>query len=104
MKLIITTKMLEELGACQPGIDDFERITGGKLVCEWTLEKQIELLKTDLRKWFGWAVNNKLLPMWSMFRADLSGANLYRADLSGANVNKYTIFPESFDRKRLEQS
>ena len=122
MKLNITTKMLKNMNACQSGVDDFERITGGKLVCEWTPEMQIELLKTDLRKWFGWAVSNKLLPVWSMSganlswanlsRADLSRANLYRADLSRANLSganlswattdMYTVFPEGFDKSRLD--
>jgi len=117
MKLNITTKMLKNMNACQSGVDDFERITGGKLVCEWTPEMQIELLKTDLRKWFGWAVSNKLLPAWSMSGANLSGANLsranlYRADLSRANLSganlswattdMYTVFPEGFDKSRLD--
>ena len=142
MKLNITTKMLKNMNACQSGVDDFERITGGKLVCEWTPEMQLELLKTDLRKWFGWAVSNKLLPVWSMSganlswanlsRADLSRANLYRADLSRANLSwanlsradlsradlsradltganlswattdMYTVFPEGFDKSRLD--
>ena len=112
MKLKITTQMLRDMNACQSGVDDFERITGGKLVCEWTPEKQIELLKTDLRKWFGWAVFNKLLPEWSMSRADLSGANLSWANLSGANLSganlygattdMYTVFPEGFDKSRLD--
>ncbi len=109
MELKITTQTLKDLRACQEGIDDFVRITGGELICEWTLEKQIELLKTDLRKWFGWAVENKLIPMWSMSGADLYRANLYGADLSGANLyraitNEYTRFPDGFDRKRLEKS
>ena len=127
MKLEIATQMLKDMNACQSGVDDFERITGGKLVCEWTPEKQIELLKTDLRKWFGWAVSNKLLPVWSMSganltganltganlswanlsRADLYSANLYRANLTGANLSwattdMYTVFPEGFDKSRLD--
>jgi len=152
MKLNITTKMLKNMNACQSGVDDFERITGGKLVCEWTPEMQIELLKTDLRKWFGWAVSNKLLPVWSMSGAnltganltganlswanltgaDLSGANLTGANLTGANLSwanlsradlsranlswadlsranlswattdMYTVFPEGFDKSRLD--
>ena len=97
MKLNITTKMLKNMNACQSGVDDFERITGGKLVCEWTPEMQIELLKTDLRKWFGWAVSNKLLPVWSMSGANLSGANL-----SWATTDMYTVFPEGFDKSRLD--
>jgi len=94
----ITKTLLENYNACKEGIKEFEKFfPQGFDLKNWTLEKQLEIIKSDLRKYFGWAVFNGIIPIWSMSRADLSradlsganlyGANLSRADLSGANLS-----------------
>ena len=75
----ITVEDLERLGACKEGIEIFRDIFGDEYVAEWTLEEQINLIRSPLRKYFGWAVNMSLVPMWSMSEANLSGANLSEA-------------------------
>lgn len=87
MKIKITTKQLKKLGACQSGLDDFERVTGGIYEAEWTLEEQLKLLKTDLRKWYSWAVKVNIVPMWGMVGVDLSNTDLSNADLAGINLS-----------------
>lgn len=85
----ITIQQLEELGACDPGKDMFlVHARDGVLdLGEWTREKQINLLvSSPLKKYFGWAVENALLPLWSMAYADLRDADLRDADLRGANL------------------
>jgi uncharacterized protein YjbI with pentapeptide repeats len=87
MKITITVDQLIKLNACQEGIEDFKREFGDSIALDWTPETQIQLIKGSLRKWFGWAVFNKLLPLWSMSGADLSGADLSGANLSGADLS-----------------
>lgn len=90
MNIKVTVKQLNESNACSPGLDLFKSIYGNEAEMEWTPETQIEFLKTSpLKKYFGWAVHYKKIPMWSM-----SGADLSRADLSGVIKNKNTIMPE----------
>ena len=81
----ITTQQLIDLKACPEGIQAFKEVYGDSWIGDWTLDRQLEVIKHDkLRRYFGWAVQNKLMPMWSMHNVDLSGANLSGACLSGA--------------------
>jgi uncharacterized protein YjbI with pentapeptide repeats len=86
MKLKITTKDLEAKNACQSGIDEFMKIYKGKASIDWTVEKQIEIFKTPLGKYVGWAYQNDIIPLWSMRDADLYGADLYGANLCDADL------------------
>ena len=90
----ITINQLREMDACQEGIENFlTAYPKGIWESDWSFDDQIAFIKSPLRKWFGWAVLNKLIPLWSMTRADLSGADLSwadltRADLSGADLSE----------------
>jgi len=81
----ITYQMLLEAGACSDGLKDFEESFPKGFSCEeWTAIHQMVLLSMSLRKWWGWLVNFRFLPAWSMMTANLQGANLQDADLRGA--------------------
>jgi len=85
--MIITTDLLRKHNACKKGVDAFNSIfPNGFDTSEWTKKKQIELYKTELRRYIMWAVSKYLLPLWSMYNANLSGANLSWADLFKANL------------------
>ena len=88
MKTTLTLNQLTKLSACQEGIDTLKKILGDKEEWSenWTLEKQLELFKTPLKRYIMWATTQKLIPLWSMSRANLYGADLSGADLSGANL------------------
>ena len=91
----ITKKLLEEKDACAEGLACFNAtFPDGIDLKDWTAEKQIEVLKSDLRKYIGWAFARGIIPLWSM-----QGANLEGAYLGGAIYDKYTIFPVGFDAK-----
>jgi len=121
----ITKKLLEEKDACAEGLACFNAaFPNGIDLKDWTVEKQIEVLKSDLREYIGWAFVRGIIPLWSMHganlgranleganleganlgraylgRANLGGANLEGANLEGARYNKYTVFPLGFDAK-----
>ena len=101
----ITKKLLEEKEACAEGLACFNAtFPDGIDLKDWTAEKQIEVLKSDLRKYIGWAFARGIIPLWSMQGANLGRANLVRANLEdaylgGAIYDKYTIFPVGFDAK-----
>ena len=101
----ITKKLLEEKDACAEGLACFNAaFPNGIDLKDWTVEKQIEVLKSDLREYIGWAFVRGIIPLWSMHGANLGGAYLGRANLEGANLegaryNKYTVFPLGFDAK-----
>ena len=104
MKIKITLEMLENLGVCKSGYDDFIRVTGGIYEAEWTLDEQLKLLKTDLRKWYYWAVRKNIIPMWSMVGVDLSDTNLNGADLTGVNLSEAYLACSDLSRSRLYTS
>jgi len=73
------------------GIDDFIKTFGNQVEMDWTLKAQLEILRTPMRKWFGWAYEVGLIPLWSMQKVDLSnldmrGANMRWANMSGADM------------------
>jgi len=76
MKITITKEQLMELGACPGGVTDLKEKYGDSVSLDFTYEAQLQIIQGPLRKWFGWCVRKKIIPMWSMSRADLSGANL----------------------------
>ena len=88
MQITITLKTLEDKGACTSGIEDFAKYYGEitEITIEWTRETQIELIKSPMRKHYGWAALKGLVPTWSM-----SGANLYGATLEGATLEGATL-------------
>jgi len=78
----ITKKLLEEKEACAEGLACFNAtFPDGIDLKDWTAEKQIEVLKSDLRKYIGWAFARGIIPLWSMQGANLGRANLVRANL-----------------------
>jgi len=96
--------MLEKLGACRSGIDDFVRITGGVYEAEWTLDEQLRIIKSDLRKWFMWAVIHGLLPLLSMSEVDLSGADLFGANISKADLREADLSRASLSGANLREA
>lgn len=75
-------------------------------ISEWTKEKQIETIKTPMRKYLSWAYYSGLIPYWSMIDSNLSDSDLRGSDLSGSNLSdsvfyysRFTMFPEGFDPK-----
>ena len=101
MKIKITSEMLENLGVCKSGYDDFIRVTGGIYEAEWTLEEQLKLLKTDLRKWYSWAVKVNIVPMWGMVGVDLSNADLSNANLNNINLSDANLSGTNLEFSRL---
>jgi uncharacterized protein YjbI with pentapeptide repeats len=87
MKITITAAQLEKMGACSKGVKLFKETYGDKAVIKWTLDAQLELIKSPMGRYLGWAFWNKLLPLWSMYSVNLSSANLSSADLSYANLS-----------------
>ena len=98
MQITVTRQQLENLNACQPGLDWFDSVaTDGVWSVDWTPETQIDWIKNrGLCRWIGWAIDKKLLPLWSMSGADLYEADLYEADLRMAEWNERTIWPDGF--------
>ena len=87
MKLTITKQQLKKLNACPEGVEAFEKYAkGDTLEIDWTIEAQLKIIKSPMRKFFGWGWAQGLFPLWSMRSADLYGADLSGADLSGANL------------------
>jgi len=92
--MLITAKILvEEYDACSEGASAFASVfPDGLDVSGWTAAQQLGVLMHDeLRRNLAWIVGAGIVPMWSMRKcdlrgADLSGANLRYADLSGANL------------------
>ena len=83
----ITKKLLEERDACAEGLACFNAtFPDGIDLKDWTAEKQIEVLKSDLREYIGWAFVRGIIPLWSMQGANLLRANLEGAYLEGANL------------------
>ncbi len=101
MKIKITSEMLENLEANQLIIDDFKKVTGGAYKVEWNLKEQLTLLKTDLRKWYSWAVKVNIVPMWSMVGVDLSNADLSNANLNGINLSYADLSNTNLEYSRL---
>jgi len=104
----ITKEFLESESACADGVAAFcAMFPDGFDLSEWTREKQIEIVKSDLRQFLGWAFSTGVVPLWSMQGASLDGANLdgaslFGASLFGASLNrakysKYTVWPKGFD-------
>lgn len=101
MRIRIAVTDLKEAQACQEWVNKFEKEFGDALELDWTIEEQIKWLKTEWRRVLRWACQKKLLPMWSLQRADLQRADLRGANLWGANLwrtvaNEKTIWPEGF--------
>ena len=87
MQITITIEQLVQAGACDEAIAEFRSLYGESGTENWTRERQIELLKGPLGKFLAWAWQNNLVPLWNLYRANLSGTNLYRANLSGTNLS-----------------
>jgi uncharacterized protein YjbI with pentapeptide repeats len=85
--MILTVEDLERAGACREGALAFRDVFGESVDADWTREKQLETLRGPLRRFLGWAWASSILPAWSMFRADLSGADLSGADLYRSNLS-----------------
>ncbi len=94
MNLTISIADLSKLDACSEGVQAFREFFGADAYsCDWTRDKQIELLKSPIGRWLGWAHQVGLIPWWnlngaSLTGASLDGANLNRADLNRANLNR----------------
>jgi hypothetical protein len=97
---------------CESGLAAFNaEYPDGLELSDWTLERQLTLLKTSkvCRLYFGWAVKVGIIPAWSMARVDLSnidlsGANLSRADLSGADLNMANLSGANLSRADLSDA
>ena len=86
-KVQITRDDLITKGACSSGVAYFDRAypTGATPVIEWTEAEQIRALRASA-VFVTWAMRVGLLPMLSMAKQDLYGADLRGADLSRANL------------------
>ena len=93
MKILLSLKLLNELGACNQGLIDFVAHFGSQPIeLDWTRETQIELIKTPLCRWFGWVISDKqILPAWSMRNADLRNANLQYANLQDVDLRNANL-------------
>ncbi len=98
MKITITRTQLEELGAYCDGVKALEEIFGrdGPWTTEWTRFRQIELLRTPLGRYLGWARNRGLIPFWDMTGACLSGAQLINAILTGVKFTNAVLIGTNF--------
>ncbi len=102
IRVTVTREELLKYEACEEGITAFDSLYPNGLDLEWTLETQVAIVKSELRKYLGWAADHRLIPTANLnganlngadlsraglSRADLSGANLSGANLNGANLN-----------------
>ena len=75
---------------------------------DWTVAKQIGvLMHPNLRKYWGWAVRNGIIPShsmrgWDLRWADLREADLRDADLRDADLSYSWTTWAKFDGARLE--
>jgi len=93
VKITISTEQLEELDACEKAIIEFkEYFHKDEVTLNWTPRLQLAIVKSPLRKYIRWAVENKIIPLWSMSGANLSGANLSGANLSRANLSRANLY------------
>jgi hypothetical protein len=86
----ITIDDLKAAGAREdcPGLAWFREFFGGDVADrEWTFELQMEVIRSEGRRWLMWAVHRRKVPLFSMRGAKLSAANLRDADLSGADLS-----------------
>ena len=102
MQLIITAKQLIDLEACDKGVEAFREVFGDEAIVEWSVSKQIEVLRTPLGKYFGWAFAAGLLPMWSLRSANLRLANLRSADLSSADLSSADLSSANLSSANLD--
>ena len=101
----ITKKLLEEKEACDEGLACFNAtFPDGIDLKDWTAEKQIEVLKSDLRKYIGWAFARGIIPLWSMQGANLGRANLVRANLYSANLESANLVRANLESANLENA
>ena len=112
LKMLITKKLLIEKGATCAGVQTFVELFPDGLECEWTLDDQLWILGTPLRKHLGWAWYRGIVSMWGMSGAnltgayltgaDLTGANLYGASLAGANLSRADLSGANLDGADLD--
>lgn len=108
--MIITSEQLLEAGAYPNCIvyRKFVSAFGGRVEFEWTLEKQLELLRDPVwRTVLGWLWEKKILKMLSMrggihFQgADLFWVDLCGADWIGANLKEANMFEANLSMANL---
>jgi hypothetical protein len=92
----ITIDTLEEFGACERGKDKFCELFPSGWCGEWTLDKQLEMIRSPLRIFADWAFKTRLVPMLSMEEVNLSMADLSGVDLHGANLTGRTCLGRTF--------
>ena len=86
MNVTVSVARLKELDACKEAVAAFREHFGESASADWTPEKQLDVLRSPLGKYLGWAWGKNLLPMWRMGGAYLGGADLGGADLGGADL------------------
>ena len=85
---MITVNKLEELGLCQDGIERYLNLhKDGIFEYEWNVEKQVSLIRSSLRKYFGWFIEKGLLPLYSMSGTFFIRDRLDEADLRGVDFS-----------------
>jgi hypothetical protein len=88
----VTIDDLKAAGATCSGLDWFREFFGGDVAeREWTYDLQMEVIRSEGRRYLMWAVSQRVVPLFSMNRADLSGANLRRANLRRADLYGATL-------------
>jgi hypothetical protein len=108
----ITRKRLVELRACAEGKDSgmalFESLRamqGRRHSVRIRLDLLAQLwLATACPGHYRWLVENGLLPVLGMARADLAGANLDGADLAGANLARANLARANLDGANLDRA
>ena len=96
MRITITVDDLKRHGAYCAGLKRFQEVYGDVLHMDWTRETQIQTLLDQapwegFRKHLSWAVQAGLIPLWSMFGADLAGINLRQVELIGADMENANL-------------
>ena len=86
MNVTVSVARLKELDACKEAVAAFREHFGESASVDWTPEKQLDVLRSPLGKYLGWAWGKNLLPMWRMGGADLGGADLGGAYLRGVDL------------------
>ena len=88
VKITLSVEQLREAGACNEGIECFKKLFGEETEIIWNPMNELLVRKDpELKKFFKWLLENKLISSFSFYGMQLNYAHLYNANLNDANLS-----------------